>query len=171
MLARILLASRYLLAVFFFGLMAALFLWTLRFLVKLWKLAGDMLSLPEEDFLIAILHLVDSALVASLVAIVALASYDSLVARLQAEAEEQEMRWVAQTDLANLKTKVATAIVAISSIHLLSAFLKLESYSTDAILWLTVVHMVFVVAAVLLGVLDHVTRKDKPAGPERNTSV
>ncbi len=67
--------------------------------------------------------------------LVVLSSYDSLVDRLAGEAEKAELRWVGRTDYANLKLKVATAIVAISSIHLLQVFMRVESYSREGVLW------------------------------------
>ena len=167
-LARAILASRYLLIVFFFGLAAGLALYAARFLAKLWGLAGKLLTIPEDDLLIEVLHLVDSVLIASLVMIVVLASYDSLVDRLATEAEREDLRWVGRTDYGNLKLKVATAMVAISSIHLLQVFLKVESYSQEGVMWRTIIHVVFVLAALLLGVLDHITRHGKA---EENESV
>ena len=107
------------------------------------------------------LHLVDAALIASLVVIVALASFDSLVARLNRDEADDDLRWVSRTDHSNLKIKVATAIVAISSIHLLQVFLKVESYPERAIFWQVVIHMVFVVGAVLLGLQDWIGRQGK----------
>lgn len=167
-LGRAILASRYLLMVFFFGLAIGLALYAARFLAKLWKLATELLDMPEEDVLIAVLHLVDSALIASLVMIVALSSYDSLVARLNDEAEEEDMRWVGRTDYANLKLKVATAIVAISSIHLLQVFLKVESYTEEGVMWRMAIHFLFVLGALMLGLLDRLTRHGKA---EENESV
>ena len=161
LLARIILASRYLLALFFIGLVVSLGLYAVRFVYKLAKLADGVFTLPEDDFLIAVLHLVDAALIASLVVIVALASFDSLVARLQREDEEDDLRWVSRTDHSNLKIKVATAIVAISSIHLLQVFLKVESYPEQAVFWQVVIHAVFVVSAVLLGMQDWIGRQGK----------
>ena len=161
-LARLILGSRYLLAFFLLGLVVALGLYAVRFAAKLWSLASKLTSLPEDDFLIAVLHLVDSALIASLVVIVALASFDNMVARLQREQEgEDDLRWVAATDHANLKIKVATAIVAISSIHLLQVFLKVETYEDGPIMWRVVIHVVFVAGAVLLGLQDWISRQAK----------
>jgi uncharacterized protein (TIGR00645 family) len=93
----------------------------------------------EADLLIDVLHLLDSALVASLVLMVALSSYDSLVNRLQGEADQQEMRWVSRTDHGNLKIKVATAMVAISSIHLLQIFLQADVHDQTTIFWRVVI--------------------------------
>ena len=167
-LGRAILASRYLLMVFFFGLAAGLALYAVRFVAKLWGLAAELLTMPEEDVLIAVLHLVDSALIASLVMIVVLSSYDSLVDRLSGEAEQEDMRWVGRTDYANLKLKVATAIVAISSIHLLQVFLKVEDYSQEGVMWRMGIHGLFVVGALILGLLDRITRHGKA---EKNESV
>lgn len=162
LLARTMLASRYLLAVFFLGLLAGLALYAVRFLGKLWKLAAELTTLSEEDFLLAMLHMVDSALVASLIVIVALSSFDSLVARMQRDAaEEDDLRWVYRTGYADLKIKVATALVAISSIHLLQVFLQVESYPEGAILWRVVIHAVFVMGALLLGLQDWIGRQGK----------
>jgi len=167
-LGRAILASRYLLMVFFFGLAASLALYAVRFVSKLWGLAAELLTMPEEDVLIAVLHLVDSALIASLVMIVVLSSYDSLVDRLSNEAEQEDMRWVGRTDYANLKLKVATAIVAISSIHLLQVFLKVEGYTREGVLWRVAIHFLFVLGALMLGLLDRITRHGKA---EKNESV
>jgi len=161
LLTRTMLAGRFLLAIFCFGLLLGLGLYAARFLAKLAKLADGVFSLAEEDFLIALLHLVDAALIASLVVIVALASFDSMVARLQDDDDERDLRWVSGTDHANLKTKVATAIVAISSIHLLQVFLKLEDYSERGVFWRVMIHLVFIAGAVLLNLVDGMGRQAK----------
>lgn len=168
MLGRVILASRYLLMVFFFGLTAGLALYAVRFVVRLWELATTVLFSPEEDVMIAVLHLVDSALIASLVMIVVLSSYDTLVDRLAGEADEEDMGWVGRTDYSNLKIKVATAMVAISSIHLLQVFLKVEGYSHEGVMWRVAIHALFLVGALLLGLLDRLTRHGEA---ERNESV
>jgi uncharacterized protein (TIGR00645 family) len=168
LLGRAILASRYLLVLFFFGLAAGLALYAVRFLSKLWALAGELTTMPEEDVLIAVLHLVDSVLIASLVMIVVLSSYDSLVDRLANEAEKEELRWVGRTDYANLKLKVATAIVAISSIHLLQVFLKVDDYTQGGVMLRLAIHGTFVLGALLLGLLDRITRHGKA---EENESV
>ena len=76
---RLVLASRWLLAVFLFGLMAGLALFALRFLHELWEMALGILRVEDIDALITLLHLIDYTLVASLVVMVALATWDSSV--------------------------------------------------------------------------------------------
>lgn len=154
MLAKIMLLSRFFLVVFFLGLMWGLVLFAVRFVAKLWALTIALWEKSEADMLIEVLHLVDSTLIASLIVMVALSSYDSLVDRLRSEADHQEMRWVSRTDHGNLKIKVATAMVAISSIHLLQLFLRIDGHDEATVRWRVIIHLVFLVGAVLLGVLD-----------------
>ncbi|WP_270938868.1 YqhA family protein [Falsiroseomonas oryzae] len=168
-LAKAILAGRFLLAVFFLGLLWGLALFALRFVGRLWALTAAIWEKSEAELLVEMLHLLDSALVASLVLMVALSSYDSLVDRLQREADQQEMRWVSRTDHGNLKIKVATAMVAISSIHLLQIFLQADVEDEAAIFWRVTIHVVFLVGAVLLGVLDRLGLHHGDAG--RNERV
>jgi uncharacterized protein (TIGR00645 family) len=155
---RAMVASRFVLVVFFFGLLVGLVLFAIRFVAKLGKMASDVLTMGDEEMLLGLLHLVDSALVASLVVMVAMASYDNLVSRLAEEAAEAQMGWGVKTDHSNLKIKVATAIIAISSIHLLQVFLRVDEYSNEGVMWRVVIHAIFLLGAVLLGVLDRISR-------------
>ncbi len=164
LIAKAVLAGRFLLVVFFLGLVWGLALFAVRFVGKLWELTIELWEKSETELLIDVLHLLDSALVASLVLMVALSSYDSLVDRLQGEADQQEMRWVSRTDHGNLKIKVATAMVAISSIHLLQVFLQAEMQNETAVFWRVVIHVVFLVGAVLLGILDRLGAHHGDAG-------
>ena len=68
------------------------------------------------------------------------------------------MGWGVKTDHSNLKIKVASAIIAISSIHLLQVFLRVDEYGSEGVMWRVVIHVVFLLGAVLLGVLDRLSR-------------
>lgn len=155
------LASRWLLVIFFGGLMVALALYAVGFLRKLWKfatLAGDG---SDNEQLLALLHLLDAALVASLVVMVAISSYDSLVSRLTKEDDAEAVSWVVNIDPGNLKIKLATALIAISSIHLLQIFMQAGSYSDRDVMVGLAIHTMFLAGAVALGVLDWLTKGSK----------
>ncbi len=156
------LASRYILSVFYIGLAVALAIYAARFLVKLGKFAANALTLDEADVLLELLHLVDSALVASLVVMVAISSYDSLVSRLTKQETARQIDWISTLDPGNLKIKVATAIIAISSIHLLQIFMKVESYQGRHVVLALAIHGIFLTGAIALGVLDRLSKGGKP---------
>jgi uncharacterized protein (TIGR00645 family) len=156
------LAGRHILSVFFLGLMVGLFLYAIRFVTKLWEFATELFTLSENDDLLTLLHLADSALVASMVVMVAISSYDSLVSRLKEEAAEERMHWVGGLDTGNLKLKLATSIVAISSIQLLQIFLKPGSYDDRETMWALIIHCTFLLGALVLGLLERMGGAHQP---------
>jgi uncharacterized protein (TIGR00645 family) len=159
----LILASRWLLVVFYLGLSLALALYAFTFLAKLWEFAAKLNGLAEADSLLKMLGLIDAALVASLAVMVIISGYENFVSRFD-EAESAELSWLGKIDAGSLKIKVASTIVAISSIHLLQVFLNSREYSTDQLMWLTIIHLAFVFSALFLGIIDWVsswTKKPK----------
>jgi uncharacterized protein (TIGR00645 family) len=109
--------------------------------------------------ILAMLSLIDAALVASLLVMVMISSYENYVSRFDNAATE--LSWLGKLDAGSLKIKVASSIVAISSIHLLQIFLNLAKYTEDQIRWATIMHLTFVVSALLLAVVDRISSKTK----------
>ena len=118
----IILASRWLLVVFYLGLTAALALYCIAFSTKLYDFAAKVFVLEETDTILKMLGLIDAALVASLIVMVIISGYENFVSRF--DEHEGEVHWLGTIDVGSLKIKVASTIVAISSIHLLQIFLK-----------------------------------------------
>ena len=61
-------------------------------------------------------------------------------------------------DAGSLKQKVAASIVAISSIHLLKAFMDAEHIANDKLMWYVIIHLTFVVSAVAMSLVDRHTQ-------------
>lgn len=157
MIEKTILASRWILVVFYLGLAAALALYAASFVLKLAKVFTVALSLDESEMILAMLGLIDAALVASLVLMVMISSYENFVSRF--DEAKVDLSWLGKLDSGSLKVKVASAIVAISSIHLLQVFLNVSQLEDGKIMWLTIMHMAFVVSAVALGFLDRISVK------------
>jgi uncharacterized protein (TIGR00645 family) len=149
---RLILGSRWILVVFYIGLAAALAVYAVAFLAKLGKLAGDALTLADTEMILGMLGLIDAALVASLLVMVMISGYENFVSRYDHAA--QDLSWLGKLDAGSLKIKVASSIVAISSIHLLQVFLNAQHYENWKIALMTLMHMAFVGSALLLGVLE-----------------
>lgn len=159
----VILASRWLLVVFYLGLTAALGLYAVSFLRKLWEYFTHVMELQETEAILKILSLIDASLVASLVVMVIISGYENFVSRFD-QADGDEISWLGKIDASSLKIKVASTIVAISSIHLLQIFLNADTYTDSKIMWLTIVHLAFVLSALLLAYIDKVmtdTKKGK----------
>ena len=117
------------------------------------SLAG-ILTLAESDLVLSVLSLIDIVLVGSLIVMVMLSGYENFVSKIDAGSAQESPAWLGKLDSGTLKLKVAASIVAISSIHLLRIFMNADDTPNDKILWYVVLHLTFVVSAVLLGVLD-----------------
>lgn len=163
---RAVLGSRHILVVFFLGLAAALALYAARFVIKLFSYAEKALGgATDTQLLLDLLYLVDSVLVASLVAMVIISSHDSLVSPLSDSVEPSRAAWVRKLNPGNLKLKLALAIVAISSIHLLQLFLEVTDHSDRDLYWAMAIHAAFVAGALCLGVLDRLEAAGKKSYP------
>ncbi|MEI8178914.1 TIGR00645 family protein [Aestuariivirga sp.] len=159
----IILASRWLLVVFYLGLAMALLLYAISFVKKLWEFVEKLFVLQETDTILKMLSLIDATLVASLVVMVIISGYENFVSRFD-NAEGAQISWLGKVDASSLKIKVASTIVAISSIHLLQVFLNAQMYTDGQLMWLTIIHLTFVISALLLAYIDKLmvaTKKEK----------
>jgi uncharacterized protein (TIGR00645 family) len=150
----IILASRWLLVVFYLGLAIALAIYAFSFGKKLVDFVSQVMVLEETDTILKMLGLIDAALVASLVVMVIISGYENFVSRF----DQGEVHWLGKIDAGSLKVKVASTIVAISSIHLLQIFLNSVQYTSEQIMWLTIMHMAFVASAIFLAIIDKVMK-------------
>jgi uncharacterized protein (TIGR00645 family) len=154
---RLFLGARWILVIFYAGLGVALGLYAVTFCFKLAKLFQGALGMDEAEMILAMLGLIDAALVASLMLMVMISSYENFVSRF--DDTKTDLSWLGKLDAGSLKVKVASAIVAISSIHLLQVFLNANQYADSKIMWLTFMHLAFVISAVALGYLDKIALK------------
>ena len=137
-------------------------LYAVSFLRKLYDFTTKVMVVEETDAILKMLALIDAALVASLVVMVIISGYENFVSRF--DNADSEVSFLGKIDAGSLKIKVASTIVAISSIHLLQIFLNIASYTDNQVMWLTIMHMAFVVSALFLAYIDRVmsmTKKDK----------
>ena len=160
----IILASRWLLVAFYVGLGLALALYAITFGVKLWDFASHLTDLGETETILKILGLIDAALIASLVVMVIISGYENFVSRFD---NEDDVHWLGQIDAGSLKIKVASTIVAISSIHLLQIFLNVDQYSGEKLMWYTIIHIAFVISALFLAFIDRVTAMTKALNKQK----
>jgi uncharacterized protein (TIGR00645 family) len=154
---KLLFASRWLLAPIYLGLSIALFVLGLKFFQELWHTLTHVMVFSEADVVLSLLALVDLTLVASLIVMVMFSGYENFVSKIDMEGEGDKLGWLGKLDAGTLKLKVAASIVAISSIHLLRAFMDAQKIENDKLLWYVIIHLTFVVSAVMLGLLDRMT--------------
>lgn len=153
---RLLFASRWLLAPLYLGLSLALVALGVKFFQEAAHLISHVLTVGEADLVLTALALIDIVLVGGLIVMVMFSGYENFVSRIDVEGSDKALNWLGKLDAGTLKLKVAASIVAISSIHLLRIFLNAQQIDNDKLLWYVVLHLTFVVSALLLGLLDRI---------------
>ncbi|MCB2263839.1 MAG: TIGR00645 family protein [Candidatus Thiosymbion ectosymbiont of Robbea hypermnestra] len=151
---KLLFSSRWILAPVYVGLSLALVALGVKFFQELFHVLSHVLILKEADLVLTILALIDMVLVAGLVVMVMISSYENFVSRIELKGGNEELGWLSKLDAGTLKIKVAASIVAISSIHLLRIFMNAPQIPNDKLMWYVIIHLTFVISAVLMGVLD-----------------
>lgn len=147
-------ASRWLLAPIYMGLSFALLMLGIKFFQEVFHFLPIILETKEADMVLVILSLVDMALVGGLLVMVMLSGYENFVSAIDIEEGKEKLSWLGKLDAGSLKQKVAASIVAISSIHLLKAFMNAEHIANDKLMWFVIIHMTFVVSALGMAYVD-----------------
>ena len=154
----VLYASRWLLAPIYIGLSLALLALGIKFFQEVLHVLPAVLAIKEADLVLITLSLVDIALVGGLIVMVMLSGYENFVSAIDIKEGSEKLDWLGKLDAGSLKQKVAASIVAISSIHLLKAFMNAPQIANDKLMWYVIIHMTFVLSALGMALVDRLNR-------------
>lgn len=152
--------SRWLQAPLYLGLIIAQGAYVYRFIIELWHLIVVAIGPGEEkEVMIIVLKLIDVVMISNLLIMVIVGGYETFVSRLRLEKHPDQPEWLSHVNAGVLKVKLATALVGISSIHLLATFINIGApgITSNDVLWQVIVHVTFVVSALLLAFTDRVS--------------
>ena len=153
-LSSVLFGSRWLQVPLYLGLIVAQLVYVVHFMVELEHLVFGTFTLTEEKIMLIVLGLIDVVMISNLLIMVIVGGYETFVSRLNLEGHPDEPEWLSHVNANVLKVKLATAIIGISSIHLLKSFINAANLTNDVLLWQTVIHMAFIVSAVSIAYID-----------------
>ncbi len=177
--------SRWLQAPLYFGLIVTQAVYVYRFILELWHLidfglmgGARPLSVPlevkdpEQAIMLIVLGLIDVVMIANLLIMVIVGGYETFVSRLNLQGHPDQPEWLSHVNAGVLKVKLATALIGISSIHLLKTFITAGKVApgqtmTDAnysIFWQVIIHVTFVASAIALAWIDRLTFKPEAKG-------
>ena len=146
--------SRWLQAPLYLGLIVAQGIYVYRFMVELWHLLQDIRSPEETVIMLSVLGLIDVVMIANLLIMVIIGGYETFVSRLNLEGHPDQPEWLSHVNAGILKVKLATALIGISSIHLLKTFIDVDQHSDKAVTWQVGIHLTFVASAVFLAWIE-----------------
>jgi uncharacterized protein (TIGR00645 family) len=115
---------------------------------------GDNPKLNETIIMLVVLGLIDVVMISNLLIMVIVGGYETFVSRMNLEGHPDQPEWLSHVNASVLKVKLATAIIGISSIHLLKTFINAENYSEKVLLWQTLIHLTFLLSAVAIAYTD-----------------
>ncbi|MEW1793754.1 IS21-like element helper ATPase IstB [Streptomyces niveus] len=161
-------ATRWLQAPLYFGLVAAQGVYVYKFFNELWKLIVHVINghADETYVMLAVLKLVDVVMIANLLIMTIVGGYETFVSRINLQGHRDQPEWLSHVNSNVLKVKLATAIVGISSVHLLQMFVDVHHTSQHALLWGTAIHMAFIVSAGILAYMSGPMLEPRKSGHE-----
>jgi len=155
--------SRWLQAPLYLGLIVAQCAYVYRFIIELGHLVVVAIGPAEEkEVMIIVLKLIDVVMISNLLIMVIVGGYETFVSRLRLQNHPDQPEWLSHVNAGVLKVKLATALVGISSIHLLATFIEIGSRggaTAQDVFWQVIVHITFVVSALLLAFTDRISTR------------
>jgi uncharacterized protein (TIGR00645 family) len=129
---------------------------------ELWELFRDFQELTDTNLMLGILSLVDITLVANLLTVVVIGGYATFVSKLNLERHPDKPDWLSDINPASIKVKLATALIGVSSIHLLKVFVNVSQVPPEEIKWRILIHLSFLGTAIFLAWTDRIMQKPVP---------
>ena len=177
-LPKLIFASRWLQLPLYLGLIAAQAVYVVHFLVELmhlieaafgsqtavqalvssigYKTATPITALNETVIMLVVLALIDVVMISNLLIMVIVGGYETFVSRMDLEGHPDQPEWLSHVNASVLKVKLATAIIGISSIHLLKTFINADNYSDRVLIAQTVIHIAFLLSALAIAYTDKI---------------
>ncbi len=171
-------ASRWLQLPLYLGLILAQCVYVFHFWVELVDLIGaamgnadalkhiiDAVSVPnaprptkltETIIMLVVLGLIDVVMISNLLIMVIIGGYETFVSRMHLEGHPDQPEWLSHVNASVLKTKLAMAIIGISSIHLLKTFINAAAYDEKTLMWQTLIHFAFLLSAMAIAYTDRI---------------
>ena len=118
-------------------------------------------KLSETTIMLVVLGLIDVVMISNLLIMVIVGGYETFVSRMNLQQHPDQPEWLSHVNASVLKVKLATAIIGISSIHLLKTFINAAHYDVKTLVAQTSIHVVFLISAMAIAMCDRLLAGDK----------
>jgi uncharacterized protein (TIGR00645 family) len=181
-LPKLIFASRWLQLPLYLGLIAAQAVYVFHFWVELthlleaafgnqqalaqlvksigYKDSVEITALNETIIMLVVLALIDVVMISNLLIMVIVGGYETFVSRMNLDDHPDQPEWLSHVNASVLKVKLATAIIGISSIHLLKTFINAANYEEKVLIAQTAIHITFLLSAMAIAYTDKLMARD-----------
>ena len=134
-------------------------------LAKIYEATGQHVDsapghLTETTIMLVVLGLIDVVMISNLLIMVIVGGYETFVSRMNLEGHPDQPEWLNHVNASVLKVKLGTAIIGISSIHLLKTFINADNYSEKVLIAQTTIHVAFLLSALAIALTDRVLHRE-----------
>ena len=119
-----------------------------------YKDTTSTIALNETIIMLVVLALIDVVMISNLLIMVIVGGYETFVSRMDLEGHRDQPEWLSHVNASVLKVKLATAIIGISSIHLLKTFINAANYDEKVLIAQTAIHITFLLSAMAIAYTD-----------------
>ena len=152
-------ASRWLQAPLYIGLIVAQGVYVFQFWKELIHLLQvvSVRDIAETEIMLIVLGLIDVVMISNLLIMVIIGGWETFVSRLDLERHPDQPEWLSHVNAGVLKVKLATAIIGISSIHLLKTFINAPHYDEKTMMYQTIIHIAFLISALAIAFTERLS--------------
>jgi uncharacterized protein (TIGR00645 family) len=129
---------------------------------ELWHLITHLETLTETGVMLLVLGLIDVVMIANLLIMVIIGGYETFVSKINLDGHPDQPEWLSHVNAGVLNVKLSMALISISSIHLLKTFISPDQNTTHAIMWQVIIHVAFLVSALVMAFVDRLTTHTHP---------
>ncbi|MEK7347086.1 MAG: TIGR00645 family protein [Pseudomonadota bacterium] len=129
-----------------------------------YKTDAPITNLNETVIMLVVLGLIDVVMISNLLIMVIVGGYETFVSRLNLEGHPDQPEWLDHVNASVLKVKLGTAIIGISSIHLLKTFINAANYDEKVLMWQTIIHLAFLLSAISIAYADRLMSHHDTSG-------
>lgn len=119
-----------------------------------YKTDTNITGLNETIIMLVVLALIDVVMISNLLIMVIIGGYETFVSHMYLENHPDKPEWLNHVNASVLKVKLATAIIGISSIHLLKTFINAANYGVKVLMWQSIIHIAFLLSAMPIAYTD-----------------
>jgi uncharacterized protein (TIGR00645 family) len=151
-------AARWLQLPLYLGLIVAMGVYVVQFWKEMMHILHIVASkdISETEIMLGVLGLIDVVMIANLLIMVIVGGYETFVSRMYIEHHPDQPEWLSHVNASVLKVKLATAIIGISSIHLLKTFINAAQLEEKQMMWQVIIHIAFLFSALAIAAADRV---------------
>ncbi len=172
--AAVIVASQWLQAPLYFGLIVAQGVYVFQFCAELYHLILGLVGFKAQDIMLMVLGLIDVVMISNLLIMVIIGGYHTFVAKIHFS-DQNPPDWLNHVNASTMKVKLSMALIGISSIHLLKSFIEIENLQKPNVYIQMGIHLLFIVSAIGLAIVSRMTEASvaenkTPRRPEHTPS-